>query len=43
MLGDNIFFGHDLPNILNEAKAQVEKHGGAYVLGYPVKDPAVLA
>jgi len=39
MLGDNIFFGHDLPKILNEAKAQVEKHGGAYVFGYPVKDP----
>ena len=39
MLGDNIFFGHDLPKILSEAKAQVEKHGGAYVFGYPVKDP----
>ena len=39
MLGDNIFFGHDLPKILNEAKAQVEKNGGAYVFGYPVKDP----
>jgi len=39
MLGDNVFFGHDLPKILNEAKAQVEKHGGAYVFGYPVKDP----
>jgi len=39
MLGDNVFFGHDLPKILSEAKAQVEKHGGAYVFGYPVKDP----
>jgi len=39
MLGDNIFYGHDLPKILNKAKAEVEQNGGAYVFGYPVKDP----
>ena len=39
MLGDNIFFGHDLPKIMEEAKEEVEKNGGAYVFGYWVKDP----
>jgi len=39
MLGDNIFFGHDLPKVMAEAKEEVEKNGGAYVFGYYVKDP----
>ena len=39
MLGDNIFFGHDLIKIMAEAKEEVEKNGGAYVFGYYVKDP----
>jgi len=39
MLGANIFFGHDLPKVLNKAKAEVEENVGAYVFGYPVKDP----
>jgi glucose-1-phosphate thymidylyltransferase len=39
LLGDNIFFGHNLPNIMREAKEEVEKNGGAYVFGYYVKDP----
>jgi len=39
MLGDNIFFGHDLVKIMKEAKEDVEKNGGAYVFGYSVKDP----
>ncbi|NPA53340.1 MAG: glucose-1-phosphate thymidylyltransferase RfbA [Aquificae bacterium] len=39
MLGDNIFFGHDLVKILQEAKEDIEKNGGAYVFGYSVKDP----
>jgi len=39
VLGDNIFFGHDLPKILKEAKENVEEEGGAYVFGYYVKDP----
>ncbi len=39
LLGDNIFFGHNLPNILKKAKSKVEKKGGAYIFGYMVKDP----
>ena len=39
MLGDNIFFGHDLPKIMKEAKEEIEKNGGAYIFGYYVKDP----
>ena len=39
MLGDNIFFGHDLIKIMAEAKKEIEKNGGAYVFGYYVKDP----
>ena len=39
MLGDNIFFGHDLVKIMKEAKEDIEKNGGAYVFGYSVKDP----
>jgi glucose-1-phosphate thymidylyltransferase len=39
LLGDNVFFGHDLPKVLKEAKEDVEKNGGAYVFGYYVKDP----
>ena len=39
LLGDNIFFGHDLIKILEQAKKEVEKNGGAYVFGYYVSDP----
>jgi len=39
MLGDNIFYGHDLVKIMAEAKKEVEERGGAYVFGYYVKDP----
>jgi glucose-1-phosphate thymidylyltransferase len=39
MLGDNIFFGHDLPKIMAEARTEVEENGGACVFGYYVKDP----
>lgn len=39
LLGDNIFFGHDLPKILQQAKKEVEEKGGAYVFGYYVSDP----
>ncbi|WP_456436232.1 glucose-1-phosphate thymidylyltransferase RfbA [Thermovibrio ammonificans] len=38
-LGDNIFFGHNLPLILRRAAEEVENRGGAYVFGYAVKDP----
>jgi glucose-1-phosphate thymidylyltransferase len=36
VLGDNIFFGHDFPEILRRASAQIE---GATVFGYAVNDP----
>ncbi|OMH40757.1 glucose-1-phosphate thymidylyltransferase RfbA [Desulfurobacterium indicum] len=39
MLGDNIFYGHDLINIMKDAKREIEINGGAYVFGYYVKDP----
>ncbi|WP_457569111.1 glucose-1-phosphate thymidylyltransferase RfbA [Desulfurobacterium sp.] len=39
MLGDNIFYGHNLVNIMKDAKREIEINGGAYVFGYYVKDP----
>ncbi len=39
MLGDNIFFGHDLVKIMAQAKQEIGNNGGAYVFGYYVKDP----
>ena len=39
ILGDNIFFGHDLVKIITGAKSEIEENGGAYVFGYFVKDP----
>lgn len=36
ILGDNIFYGHDLPTILNEGTSLTE---GGLVFGYHVKDP----
>jgi glucose-1-phosphate thymidylyltransferase len=36
ILGDNIFFGHGLPDLLASAHA---RHHGATVFGYYVKDP----
>ncbi|SKC20580.1 Glucose-1-phosphate thymidylyltransferase [Kosakonia radicincitans] len=36
VLGDNIFYGHDLPKLMNEA---VDKENGATVFAYHVNDP----
>ena len=36
ILGDNVFFGHGLPEILQSAAALDE---GALIFGYPVRDP----
>lgn len=40
VLGDNIYFGYGLPNLLEQAKTQINNHGGACVFGYQVSDPA---
>jgi len=39
VLGDNIFFGHGLPEILKDATTTVQTKGGAVVFGYYVSDP----
>ena len=39
VLGDNIFFGHGLTELLIKAARQVNTEGGATVFGYYVKDP----
>ncbi|OAQ19862.1 glucose-1-phosphate thymidylyltransferase RfbA [Thermosulfurimonas dismutans] len=39
LLGDNIFFGHGLTEMVNEARREIEEHGGAYIFGYYVHDP----
>ena len=38
VLGDNIFFGHGLPNVLRQARARLVG-GGATVFAYQVADP----
>jgi glucose-1-phosphate thymidylyltransferase len=39
VLGDNIFFGHGLTEMLSKAVSDVNSSGGATVFGYYVKDP----
>jgi len=39
VLGDNIFYGHGLVAMLNQAVANVIQHNKATVFGYHVKDP----
>ncbi|WP_420383804.1 glucose-1-phosphate thymidylyltransferase RfbA [Novosphingobium sp.] len=39
VLGDNIFFGHGLPDILSRARARLLAGGGACVFAYHVVDP----
>lgn len=39
VLGDNIFFGHDLSRTLENIPTHFKKYGGAFIFGYPVKDP----
>ena len=38
MLGDNIFHGHKLGNILLEARKKLQQNAGAVVFGYQVQD-----
>lgn len=39
ILGDNIFFGHGLPDLLLETRKDLEKNGGAIIFAYWVHDP----
>lgn len=39
VLGDNIFYGHGLPDLLLNARRQVEEQNRAVVFGYKVSDP----
>ncbi len=39
ILGDNIFYGHGLTDLLKKAVNDVKTKGGATVFGYYVKDP----
>jgi glucose-1-phosphate thymidylyltransferase len=39
VLGDNIFFGHGLTELLHKAVRDVNSQGGATVFGYYVNDP----
>ena len=39
VLGDNIFYGHGLPETLKDAAAAVGSQGGAVIFGYYVSDP----
>jgi glucose-1-phosphate thymidylyltransferase len=39
VLGDNIFYGHGLMELLKNAVCEVSSAGGATVFGYYVKDP----
>lgn len=38
ILGDNLFYGQNLTNVINRAQKRIEKEKGAVVFGYPVKD-----
>jgi len=39
ILGDNLFFGHGLPELLEAARTRVTQEGGATVFAYRVADP----
>lgn len=39
VLGDNLFYGHRLPEILIDAKERVERTGGSVIFGYNVSHP----
>jgi glucose-1-phosphate thymidylyltransferase len=39
VLGDNIFFGHGMTGLLNDAVATIDADGGCVLFGYKVSDP----
>lgn len=41
ILGDNIFFGHGLPDRLRRSVKSVEKSGGGIIFGYYVNNPGM--
>ena len=40
ILGDNIFFGQDFANKLENIRGNIDQNGGACIFGYPVKNPS---
>lgn len=40
ILGDNIFFGQDFANKLENIKENIKQNGGACIFGYPVNNPS---
>lgn len=40
VLGDNIFYGHGLPQLLEKAKTNLAEHNSSTVFGYPVSNPS---
>lgn len=39
ILGDNLFYGHDLPDLMRNATAKINMNAGACVFAYHVSDP----
>ena len=39
VLGDNLFYGHDLPRLLREAVSNIHESGGGHIFAYAVQDP----
>ncbi len=39
ILGDNIFYGHELTDVLNHSRYILSKQNGAVIFGYYVRDP----
>ena len=39
VLGDNIFYGHNLTTLLKKSVEKIERDGGGIIFGYYVKDP----
>ena len=39
ILGDNLFYGHGLAQLLQETVKSIETHGGAHIFGYYVREP----
>ena len=39
ILGDNLFYGHGLPDVLQHARSKVEQDGGGHLFAYHVADP----